>query len=137
MGLPGSGKTTLADQLAKELYDAGKAVTRLNADAVRKTGNDWDFSPEGRIRQAYRMMTMADIAETDYVIADFIAPLVKMRTIFNADYTVWIDTIKVGRFDDTNKAFIPPETYDIRVVTQDCVPWATIICNHLLAKSNV
>ena len=67
MGLPGAGKTTLADELAPMLK-----AKRLNADEVRKAANDWDFSPEGRTRQAKRM---ADFAlklkeEGNFVIAD-------------------------------------------------------------------
>ena len=42
MGLPGAGKTTLADEMAPLLN-----AKRLNADEVRKAANDWDFSEEG------------------------------------------------------------------------------------------
>ena len=106
MGLPGAGKTTLADELAPLLN-----AKRLNADEVRKAANDWDFSEEGRTRQAKRM---ADFAlklknEGNYVIADFICPTPKARSLFPADYVVWVDTIKEGRFDDTNKMFVKPE----------------------------
>ena len=95
MGLPGAGKTTLADELAPLLN-----AKRLNADEVRKAANDWDFSEEGRTRQAKRM---ADFAlqlknEGNYVIADFICPTPKARSLFPADYVVWVDTIKeIGR----------------------------------------
>ena len=121
MGLPGAGKTTLADKLAPELN-----AKRLNADEVRKAANDWDFSEEGRTRQAKRM---ADLAlklkgEGNYVIADFIAPTPKARSLFPADYTIWIDTIKEGRFDDTNKMFVKPEKYDFHVTSQDAKNWA-------------
>ena len=54
MGLPGAGKTTLAEELAPKLN-----AKRLNADEVRKEANDWDFSEEGRKRQAKRMADFA------------------------------------------------------------------------------
>ena len=131
MGLPGAGKTTLADKLAPELN-----AKRLNADEVRKTANDWDFSEEGRTRQAKRM---ADLAlklkgEGNYVIADFIAPTPKARSLFPADYTIWIDTIKEGRFDDTNKMFVKPEKYDFHVTTQNAEMWVNKILIELKKK---
>jgi len=121
MGLPGSGKTTLADELAPLLN-----AKRLNADEVRKEANDWDFSEEGRIRQAKRM---ADFAlklkeDGDYVVADFICPTPAVRSLFPAEYVVWVDTIKEGRFDDTNKMFIKPDKFDFHVTTQDAKNWA-------------
>ena len=121
MGLPGAGKTTLADELAPLLN-----AKRLNADEVRKAANDWDFSEEGRTRQAKRM---ADFAlklkdEGNYVVADFICPTPKARSLFPADYVVWVDTIKEGRFDDTNKMFVKPEKYDFHVTSQDAKNWA-------------
>ena len=128
MGLPGSGKTTLALELMKLL--APDAV-HLNADAIRKINNDWDFSAEGRIRQAKRMRTLADGIVRNYAIADFVAPLEEMRRIYNADYTIWVDTIKEGRFEDTNQAFICPDNYNIRVTTQDAKHWAELITNEL------
>ncbi len=131
MGLPGAGKTTLADKLAPELN-----AKRLNADEVRKAANDWDFSEEGRTRQAKRM---ADLAlklkgEGNYVIADFIAPTPKARSLFPADYIIWIDTIKEGRFDDTNKLFVKPEKYDFHVTTQNAEMWVNKILVELKKK---
>ena len=121
MGLPGAGKTTLADELAPLLN-----AKRLNADEVRKAANDWDFSEEGRTRQAKRMADLALKLKNDgnYVIADFICPTPKARSLFPADYVVWVDTIKEGRFDDTNKMFIKPSKYDFHVTTQDAKNWA-------------
>ncbi len=121
MGLPGSGKTTLANELGPLLN-----AKRLNADEVRREANDWDFSVEGRKRQAKRM---ADFAiklknEGNYVVADFICPTPEARNLFPADYTIWVDTIKEGRFDDTNKMFIKPDKYDFHVTTQDAKNWA-------------
>ena len=130
MGLPGSGKTTLATQLNLLLLNC----IWYNADATRRKYNDWDFTKEGRIRQAYRMRDLADASLTNYVkyvICDFVAPTKEIRDIFNADYTIWIDTIHEGRFEDTNKVFIPPSHYDIRVTEQDCEKWANIIIKQL------
>ena len=98
----------------------------MNADEVRKEANDWDFSEEGRTRQSKRM---ADIAlklknEGNIVIADFICPTPEARSLFPADYTIWVDTINEGRFDDTNKMFIKPDKYDFHVTTQDAKNWA-------------
>lgn len=128
MGLPGSGKTTLALELMRLL--APDAV-HLNADAIRQINNDWDFSEQGRIRQAKRMRTLADGVIRKYSIADFVAPLEEMRRIYNADYTVWVDTIQEGRFEDTNQVFICPDNYNIRVTTQNAPHWANVILGEL------
>ena len=124
MGLPGSGKTTLANELAPMLN-----AKRLNADEVRKEANDWDFSEAGRIRQAKRMAEFAIKLKEDgsYVVADFICPTPEARSLFPADYIVWVDAIKEGRFDDTNKMFIKPEIFDCHVTTQDAKYWASIV----------
>ena len=120
MGLPGAGKTTLANELAPNLN-----AKRLNADEVRKAANDWDFSEEGRTRQAKRMADFALKlkAEGNYVIADFICPTPEARKLFPADYVVWVDTIKEGRFDDTNKMFVKPEKFDFHVTSKDASHW--------------
>ena len=132
MGLPGSGKTTLAAELIKRLELRGKSVSWFNADQIREKFNDWDFSHEGRLRQAHRMRELADAAETDYVLVDFVAPLPKMREIFNADVTIWLANIQTGRFEDTNRIFTPPEKYDIQVTFQDAKFWALKIDRFLL-----
>ena len=121
MGLPGAGKTTLANELAPMVN-----AKRLNADEVRKAANDWDFSAEGRKRQAKRMADLALKlkAEGSYVVADFICPTPEARNLFPADYVVWVDTIKEGRFDDTNKMFVKPDKFDFHVTSQDAKNWA-------------
>ena len=100
MGLPGAGKTTLANELATIIKSK-----RLNADEIRRAANDWDFSEEGRTRQAKRMSEAAlkIKSEGNNVIADFICPTSEARKLFPADYIVWVDTIKEGRFEDTIK----------------------------------
>jgi len=147
MGLPGSGKTYLAERLKQYLEqhmnpvnehsltpiaDARVTVAWLNADQVRRHYNDWDFSREGRIRQSLRMRDLADEANTDYCIVDFVAPLVEMRNNFKADWTIWVDTIERGRFEDTNQVFVPPEQYDFRVTEQAGEKWAEFIGQHIV-----
>lgn len=133
MGLPGSGKTTLAQEILKHLHDTDKTVTWLNADIIRETYNDWDFSFDGRLRQAQRMKSLATLSTSDYCICDFVAPLQEMRTIFAADYTIWVDTILTCRFEDTNSLFEPPTKYDLRIQNQNAKKWAKEIA-HLLTK---
>ena len=133
MGLPGSGKTTLANELAPMLN-----AKRLNADEVRKEANDWDFSEEGRKRQAKRMADFALKLKDDgnFVVADFICPTPEARALFPADFIVWVDTIKEGRFDDTNKMFIKPKKYDLRITEKNSKKWAEKIFQ-MLKKYNV
>jgi len=127
MGLPGSGKTTLATALQTKLN-----ATHYNADAVRAQFNDWDFSHEGRIRQSKRMRELADASATQYAIADFVAPLVEMRNNYKADWTIWVDTIREGRYADTNAMFQEPEIYDFRITEQDAEKWADFIADHIV-----
>ena len=131
MGLPGAGKTTLAQHIVDVLQKEKKTVSWLNADDVRKKYNDWDFSHEGRIRQSHRMRELADGMLTDYVICDFVAPLVEMRNNFKADWTVWVDTIREGRYADTNAMFVEPTVYDFRVTEQNAEKWGEFIAAHI------
>ena len=112
MGLPGSGKTTLANELAPLLN-----AKRLNADEVRKEANDWDFSEEGRVRQANRMKAFANFEKENkrFVVCDFVCPTEKTRKAFNPDIVVWMDTIKEGRYEDTNKLFEVPRKVDFHI----------------------
>lgn len=105
-GLPGSGKTTLAKPFAELI-----GGIHINADQVREHYKDWDFSLEGRIRQAQRMRHLADgiVMAGKIAVADFVCPTKGARSEFDADYTIWMDTIKEGRYDDTNKMFVPLE----------------------------
>jgi adenylylsulfate kinase len=131
MGLPGSGKTTLAKALNECLQSSYRTVW-LNADRVREEYDDWDFSPEGRIRQSKRMRTLADTLDSHFAIADFVCPLKEMRDNFDADFTIWMDTIDEGRFDDTNKLFEPPDKYDFRITEKDAEKWAEFIVPFLI-----
>ena len=128
MGLPGAGKTTLADELAPKLN-----AKRLNADEVRKAANDWDFSEEGRKRQAKRMAEFALELKNqgNYVVADFICPTPEARNLFPADFVIWVDTIKEGRFDDTNQMFVKPEKFDFHVTTQNAKVWTDKIIKEI------
>ena len=124
-GLPGSGKTWLAERLIRHI----KNCAWYNADFVRKFSNDWDFSVEGRIRQANRMKTFADFERDNnrWVICDFVAPTEKARETFDPDYVVWMDTIDKGRFEDTNKMFVKPEKFDFKVTTKNAEFWVAQI----------
>jgi adenylylsulfate kinase len=104
MGLPGSGKSTLARKLSLEL----PLSYMINADAVREDANDWDFSDEGRIRQARRIRDIADNSVSPCVIADFVCGTIAQRDIYRPHVLVWMNTIAEGRFEDTNKAFVRP-----------------------------
>jgi len=105
MGLPGSGKSTLAEPLANLL-----GAVWINADKIREQYNDWDFTSEGRLRQAQRMKYLADgvVLAGKIAVADFVCPTEQAREYFAPDYTVWMDTIREGRYEDTNKMFEPP-----------------------------
>jgi hypothetical protein len=149
MGLPGAGKTYFAQALKSWLetnatmsmarmtqyetapWDTRAQVDWFNADDVRRRFNDWDFSREGRIRQSLRMLEFAMKCTGDYVICDFVAPLPEMRGNFQADWTIWIDTIDEGRFEDTNRAFVPPEMYDFRITEQNAEHWAAVVGEHI------
>lgn len=111
-GLPGSGKTTLA----KPLADLMNGV-HINAKTVREKYNDWDFSPIGRNRQASRMRYLADgVSMTGQIaVCDFVCPTPLTRYEFNADFTIWMDTIKECPYDDTNAIFQNPNNVDYHV----------------------
>ena len=155
MGLPGAGKTTLAQALKTYIERNGDLqkvnptrmmnyegipsndcfkveVDWFNADDVRRKFNDWDFSKEGRIRQSIRMLQFALECSGDFVICDFVAPIPEMRHNFKADWTIWVDTIDAGRYEDTNKMFVPPDVYDFRVTEQNAEKWAEFIGEHIL-----
>ena len=112
MGLPGSGKTTLAIKLSKRLK-----AKLLNADKIRKKFNDWDFSKKGRISQAKRLAKISQKFEKKgfLVVADFICPNPETRKLFNSDFIIWMDTIKTSKFKDTNSMFVKPKKFNVRI----------------------
>ena len=128
MGLPGSGKTTLAQMMAPRLN-----AVWLNADEVRKEANDWDFSEDGRRRQSLRMRSLAEgaVGDNRTVVADFVCPTKKTREHFSADYVIWMDTIKEGRFEDTNNMFEEPTEYNTRVTSKDAEMWTFLVVQEI------
>jgi len=113
MGLPGAGKTSLANALAPLL----NAVV-FNADAVRANlSRDLGFGHEDRIEHARRMGWMCDrvVEAGGTVIADFICPTPETRAAFGDAFIIWLNRIAAGRFEDTNRMFIAPERFDLVV----------------------
>lgn len=116
MGLPGSGKTTFAEKLKTEFENCGVIPNWFNADKIREAYQDWDFSEEGRIRAATRMRKLVDNSVYPYSIVDMISPTPETRKLLKPDYVIWMNTINEGRFDDTNKMFIPPTDNEVNLV---------------------
>ena len=112
MGLPGSGKTYLSERLQPLLESAW-----FNADKVRSMAGDWDFSEEGRLRQSLRMKSLADFEKKHgrIVICDFVCPTHETKRNFNPDITIWMNTIKSGRYEDTNRMFESPMEVDYEI----------------------
>jgi adenylylsulfate kinase len=108
MGNSGSGKTSFAEKLVHEINDRGYPVSWLNADDVRKEFDDWDFSDDGRERAACRMRVLAEQLDQQFVVVDMISPTERTREIVKPDFVVFMNTIKEGRFDDTNELFEAP-----------------------------
>ena len=108
MGLPNSGKTTLGEKLSEEFN-----IPFWDNDVVRKIYNDWDFSQQGRERQALRMRKISEIDPIS--ICAFICPLPGYRSFFFADKLIWMDTVEECEYEDTNKLFSPPTKYDVRI----------------------
>ena len=134
MGLPGSGKTTFTHELVKRLM-MHHTVTWYNADVVREQADDWDFSDTGRYRQVERMRDLADASELDFVVCDFVCPTEELREVFKADIVIWMDTIREGRYTDTNKLFMPPTEYTYRITDWD-PHWVKSIADYLIKKGD-
>jgi len=136
MGLPGSGKTTLAIELKKLFESAGLTVSWYNADMIRELYNDWDFTEGGRLRQAFRMRQLSHQSKSNIVICDFIAPTNAAQLMYEADRFIWMDTIKKSRYADTNKIFEQPRLYDFRVRKKNAKLWAQIIFDNIIGSVN-
>jgi len=135
-GLPGSGKTTLAKPFADLI-----GGVHINADEVRTKYNDWDFTQEGRMRQAQRMRHIADgvVMAGKIAVADFIAPTENARLEFAPDYTVWMDTIKAGKYEDTNRIFQTPVKVNYHVAEwfNDTHAQLSDVVKNYMEKKNV
>ena len=135
-GLPGSGKTTLAKPFAELI-----GGVHINADEVRTKYNDWDFTQEGRMRQAQRMRHIADgvVMAGKIAVADFIAPTENARLEFAPDYTVWMDTIKAGKYEDTNRIFQTPVKVNYHVAEwfNDTHAQLSDVVKNYMEKKNV
>ena len=129
MGLPGSGKTRLSAELKKII-----PIIHLNADEIRKHFNDWDFSTEGRIRQADRMKRFSDYIYLEKIspLADFVCPLDETRKILKPDIIIWMDTEKKGRFENTNKIFQKPKKFHFRIKTKNAKYWSNYIKERMI-----
>jgi adenylate kinase family enzyme len=118
IGLPGSGKTTLAVELASRIN-----AVHLNADYVRSTVNsDLGFSPEDRVEHSRRMGEMARLLSGQGldVVVDFICPTQTTREAFGTpDILIWMNTITEGRFEDTNKLWETPKNVNYEFTIQD------------------
>ena len=126
IGLPGSGKTTLARELKKKLK-----AEWLNADKVRKKYNNWDFSKNGVLRQAKRMKLLSKKSKKKFVIADFVCPYEEGRKIFKPDYLIWMDTIKRGRLSTFDKTFQRPKKFDFKINSKNVKLYSKLICNKI------
>jgi len=131
MGLPGSGKTTLAKELKKSLK-----ADWINADKVRRKFDDWDFSKKGVLRQAKRMKDLAKKSKNFFVIADFICPYREGRKIFKPDFLVWMNTIKKGRVSTFDKVFQKPKRFDLKINIKNAKKYSKIIKYQLVNTDN-
>ena len=133
MGLPGAGKTTLARVLAPRLN-----AVHFNADDVRREINrDLGFTAADRVEQARRMGWLCDqVVKTGcFAVADFICPTQEARAAFEAgrsSFIVWVDRVRQSRFEDTDRIFVAPERYDLRVVAEGSAEyWAEEVANRV------
>lgn len=133
MGLPGSGRTELAQQLVEYLVFKNKTVDWFSADMIREKFNDWDFTESGRIRQAVRICEYANQSKCDFVVCDFVAPLPSIWQHFAASWTVWLDTIKQNQSQDTPQLFVEPTAYDFRIIEKNTDVHAKQIVDRILS----
>ena len=124
MGLPDSGKPTLAKLLAP-MFNA----VLLNEDEIRKEANDFDYSEIGRSIQTNRMKRLADeaIQNNRNVVADFECSTEHTREDLNADYIIYMDTIKESKLE-------PPSNFDFKVTHKDAQMFSFLIKQEILDK---
>jgi len=127
MGLSGAGKSELAKELHNLFQENNISSIRINGDEVRESSNDWDFSPDGRVRQAQRMARLAKKSEAQFVIADFIAPTKETRDIFSPDMLIWLDTIRSSKYTNTDVVFQNPKKYQFKINKKNSKKWAKTI----------
>ena len=106
-GLPGSGKSTFAEKLCKDMD-----VAYFNADQIRTIFNDWGFDKRSRSNQALRMWRLTELT-TKHSIVDFVCPFNEYREPYHIK--IWMNTIQSGRFEDTNKVFEKPNKVDYEI----------------------
>jgi len=143
-GLPGSGKSTLAEPFCKLINGVW-----LNADQVRTQYDDWDFSLEGRLRQAQRMRYLADgiVMAGRIAVADFVCPTSAARAEFAADYTVFMNTLEASKstkpaapgttFAQTDSMFEPVQNANYNVATwfnDTHAELTKVVNNYMLAQ---
>lgn len=129
MGLPGSGKTTLAEILVQKLNAAW-----FNADAVRQDiYGELGFSHADRLEHAKRMGKLCKWASMNggYAVADFVCPTKETREAFDPDFLIWVNRIEEGRYADTNKMFEQPEEYDIKLEEGTPEEWCEAVINKI------
>jgi adenylylsulfate kinase len=130
IGLPGSGKTTLAKNILSFLN-----ADWFNADAVRKKFKDWDFSKSGVLRQSKRMASLAKKSKRKYVIADFVCPYEKGRKIFKPNYLIWMNTTKKGRYSTFDKTFEVPKNCDLIIKKKITKKYLKKVIINILAET--
>lgn len=139
MGLPGSGKTTLAEKISQKLKEKNIKNNWYNGDQIRSIFDDWDFSIEGRVRQTERMAKFANEDSESGIVAicDYICPTEILRNKFESgrasDLIIWMDTIESGRFEDTNKLFEPPTKYDYRITEFNSDHWSDLVVEKIVS----
>jgi adenylylsulfate kinase len=127
-GLPGSGKTYMSTILKDELKCA-----YFNADEIRQMANDWDFSLNGRLRQARRMKVFSEFESNNgrLVICDFVCPTAETQEIFDADMVIFMNTIEEGRFEDTNRMFSVPVNPNFEITEKNAEKYVSEIVDYI------
>jgi adenylylsulfate kinase len=114
IGLPGTGKTSLAKEICRRTDGI-----HINADDVRADlSRDLGFSVEDRVEQARRLGALSRLISNQgkLVVVDFVNPTKETRDSFgDADLVIWVDRINEGTFEDTNKLWEQPSFVDLKL----------------------